>query len=235
VKGQRRGHPGWLTLISWVFLSTGLLSSALVLADIYLLGYREHMEIMEAVWPLTALYAGPAAVAAYLRWGRPMSHKWTKARGHGTPGKPFWAGTAVSATHCGAGCALGDLIAEWIAFAAGLQLAGVALTVEYPFDYVLALGWGILFQYFAIAPMRHLAVGEGLKLAAKADFLTLTAFEIGLFGWMAIFQLVLFSSPRLPTDSAAFWFLMQVGMLVGFATSYPMNWWLIRRGIKEVM
>jgi hypothetical protein len=47
-------------------------------------------------------------------------------------------------------------------------------------------------------------------------------------------QLVLFPA-HLPTDSAAFWFLMQVGMLIGFATSYPMNWWLIRRGIKEVM
>jgi hypothetical protein len=29
--------------------------------------------------------------------------------------------------------------------------------------------------------------------------------------------------------------LQQVGMLIGFATSYPMNWWLIRHGIKEVM
>jgi hypothetical protein len=107
--------------------------------------------------------------------------------------------------------------------------------VEYPFDYVLALSWGILFQYFVIAPMRRLAVGEGLRLAAKADFLALTAFEVGLFGWMAITQLVLFPSPRLPADSAAFWFLMQAGMLIGFVTTYPMNWWLIRRGIKEVM
>ena len=54
------------------------------------------------------------------------------------PGEPFWAGTAVSATHCGAGCVLGDL---------------------------------------------------------------------GLFGWMAI---------------------MQVGMIIGFVTTYPVNWWLMR-------
>jgi Domain of unknown function (DUF4396) len=113
-----------------------------VLADIYLLGYREHMKIMEAVWPLTALYAGPAAIAAYIRWGRPMSPQWIRA--YGMRGKPFWAGTAVSATHCGAGCVLGDLIAEWILFAAGLQLAGFALPVEYPFGYVLALSGGIL-------------------------------------------------------------------------------------------
>jgi hypothetical protein len=50
---------------------------------------------------------------------------------------------------------------------------------------------------------------------------------------MAIFQLVLFTSPGLPTDGATFWFLMQVG--IGFVTTYPMNWWLIRHGIKDVM
>jgi len=47
--------PTWLTVISWIFISIGLLSAALVLADIYLAGYREHVKIMEAVWPLTAL------------------------------------------------------------------------------------------------------------------------------------------------------------------------------------
>ena len=226
--------PAWLTVVSWTFIGIGLASAAVVVADIYLLGYREHVKIMEAVWPLTALYAGPLALAAYFRWGRPMSDRWMQA-GRGTRDRAFWAGTAISATHCGAGCVLGDLIGEWVVFAAGLTLAGLALPVEYPFDYVLALSWGIMFQYFAIAPMRHLPVGRGLRLAAQADFLALTAFEVGLFGWMAIAQLVLFPSPHLPTDSAAWWFLMQVGMLIGFITTYPVNWWLIRHGIKELM
>ena len=46
---------------------------------------------------------------------------------------------------------------------------------------------------------------------------------------------VLFTSPRLPTNSAAFWFMMQIGMITGLITSYPMNRWLILHGIKEVM
>lgn len=116
--------PAWLTVTAWIFISLGLASAAAIVADIYLLGYREHMKIMEAVWPLTALYAGPAGLAAYFCWGRPMSHRWTQARNNRMPGKPFWAGTAVSTTHCGAGCVLGDVIAEWIVFAAALQLLG---------------------------------------------------------------------------------------------------------------
>lgn len=227
--------PAWLTAVSWTFIGIGLASAAVIVADVYLLGYREHVKIMEAVWPLTALYAGPLALAAYFRWGRPMSHRWMQARGRGMPGRPFWAGTAVSATHCGAGCVLGDLIAEWVVFAAGWQLAGLVLPAEYPIDYVLALSLGIVFQYFVIAPARHLQARQGLRLAAKADFLALTAFEVGLFGWMAIMQLILFPSPHLPTSSAAFWFLMQAGMLIGFGTTYPVNWWLIRHGIKDIM
>jgi hypothetical protein len=29
--------------------------------------------------------------------------------------------------------------------------------------------------------------------------------------------------------------MMQVGMLIGFAITYPVKWWLIRRGIKGIM
>jgi hypothetical protein len=28
--------------------------------------------------------------------------------------------------------------------------------------------------------------------------------------------------------------LDQVGRLIGFVTTYPVNWWLIRHGIKDV-
>ncbi|GAA4788847.1 hypothetical protein GCM10023200_24310 [Actinomycetospora chlora] len=36
-------------------------------------------------------------------------------------------------------------------------------------------------------------------------------------------------------DTAAYWFLMQIGMVIGFATAWPANAWLIRRGTKEAM
>jgi len=45
---------------------------------------------------------------------------------------------------------------------------------------------------------------------------------------------VLFHPAPMP-NQPAFWFMMQVGMLVGFITAYPMNWWLVRVGIKEPM
>ncbi len=120
-------------------------------------------------------------------------------------------------------------------FAAAWRIAELALPAGYVADFTLAFALGIAFQYISIAPMRGLGPREGITAALKADTLSLTAFELGLFGWMAIIQLVLFTAPHLTADHAAHWFLMQIGMIVGFATSYPVNVWLIHRGIKEPM
>jgi hypothetical protein len=43
----------------------------------------------------------------------------------------------------------------------------------------------------------------------KADFLSLTFFEVGLFGWMAIFDLLIFDQ-KLGMNTATYWFMMQV-------------------------
>jgi Domain of unknown function (DUF4396) len=93
-----------------------------------------------------------------------------------------------------------------------------------------------VFQYFAIAPMRGLSLRKGLVEAAKADVASLTAFEVGLFGWMALMAFLLFPAPHhLRPDSPVYWFLMQIGMVAGFFTAWPVNTWLIKAGIKEAM
>ena len=228
--------PNWLTILAWCALAIAFTSAAVIVFDIYGRGYRQRMGVMEAVWPVTALYFGPAAVWMYWKYGRPNSRRWlAENKRQNPPDKPEWATTAVGVSHCGAGCTLGDIIAEFAIFAIGLELLGRALLPEYIGDYALALALGILFQYFAIAPMRGLSFRKGLVEAAKADVLSLTAFEVGLFGWMAVMAFVLFPSPPLHPNSPVYWFLMQIGMVIGFFTAWPANVWLIRRGIKEAM
>jgi uncharacterized protein DUF4396 len=34
---------------------------------------------------------------------------------------------------------------------------------------------------------------------------------------------------------AVFWFMMQIGMIPGFMTTYPANWLLVRGGVKSAM
>jgi Domain of unknown function (DUF4396) len=250
--------PMWLTVLAWTYISVCLACAGVITADILIGGRRQPMGVMNFVFPITALYFGPLALWFYWRWARvpagstagTMSAMPAMA---GAPGpapadagsdnskkrqrpRPGWVTMAIETSHCGAGCSLGDLVSEFVVFWLALSIAGLALGAEYVGDYLLALAFGIVFQYFAIAPMRGLGVRDGLVAAAKADFISLTAFEIGLFGWMAIFQLVLFTgASALTTDSAAYWLLMQVGMMIGFATSWPANVWLVRRGIKVPM
>lgn len=129
---------------------------------------------------------------------------------------------------------MGDIVAEWGVYLLGFAVAGSVLWASYIADFVLAYVLGIVFQYYAIAPMRNISGWPGIKAAIKADTISLTAFEIGLFIWMALSQRVFFH-PELTPTNPVFWFEMQLGMILGFLTSYPANWWLIRKGIKEAM
>jgi hypothetical protein len=228
--------PPWLTVLAWVALGVAFASAAWILLDLHGRGYRQPMGVMEVVWPVTALYFGPAAIWGYRRFRRPSSARWLRENGlEQPPDKPGWASVAVGVSHCGAGCTLGDVIAEFAVFGLGATLAGTALFAEYVGDFVLAIALGLAFQFFAIAPMRELGVRDGIVAAAKADLLSLAAFEVGLFGWMALMAFVFFPDPHLHPDSPVYWFLMQVGMVIGFVTAWPANVWLIRRGIKEAM
>ncbi|GGB48383.1 hypothetical protein GCM10011505_31800 [Tistrella bauzanensis] len=59
-----------------------------------------------------------------------------------------------------------------------------------------------------------------------------------MYGFMAVAQFLIFRQwigMRLEVATPEFWFMMQIAMLVGFLTSYPANWWLLKRGIKERM
>jgi hypothetical protein len=225
--------PLWLVIVSSCSLGLGFASAGWIVFDVYWRGHRQHMAVMEAVWPLTALYFGPVAVWAYRRFGSVSmaghGHEHSFAR------RPRWSGIALSVTHCGAGCVLGDIIAEFALFGLGASIAGQALYAEYVGDYLLAIAFGVVFQYLVISRMRRLRLREGLIAAAKSDVIALSAFEIGLFGWMALMQFVFFPGPHLIPSSPVYWLFMQMGMGLGFLTSWPANAWLIRLGIKEAM
>ena len=217
---------GWLTVVSVVVLAVGVLSAGWILFDIFGRGRRLRMTVMEAVWPITGLYLGPLAILAYRRWSTPRSAE---------PGqKPFWATVAVGVSHCSGGCTLGDIVGATLVFLLGFELARRSLWPELMVDFVLALAAGLVFQFFAIAPMRGLGLADGLRAAAKADIASLTAYEVGMFGWMIVAQVVIFPAGLHPNEPT-FWLMMQIGMVLGFLTAYPVNWLLIRRGVKEAM
>jgi hypothetical protein len=241
--------PSWLHWLAICSLALGGACAAGVALDVF--RHPQRMWIMNLVWPLTALFGTVFWTWGYVRFGRLSTEEAAadaKVRSDDPPGKKKGFGWKVAegASHCGAGCTLGDIVAEWLAFA--VPAVAVAFGWQWLFpektfavwvlDYLLAFGFGIVFQYFTIAPMRNLGVGDGLKTALKADALSLTAWQVGMYGFMALASFYLFRrlmGVRLEVASPEFWFMMQIAMICGFATSYPVNWWLMRRGLKEAM
>lgn len=230
------------SMIAGISLALSFICALVIVIDE--IRHPQHMWVMNLVWPITALYFSVFGLWGYFRAGRRMTKTamapMIGSREHAhmaerPPGAPNFAQAAISDSHCGAGCVLGDIVAEFSLFALGWTLAGSALYAEYAADVVLAWAFGIAFQYFVIKPMRNLSPGQALVAAIKSDTLSVLTFEIGLFAWMALSFFVFFPGPHLQPTQPGFWFMMQIGMILGFFTSLPVNWWLIKAGWKEAM
>lgn len=242
--------PTWLHDLSIAYLALGFISAAFISVD--LLRHPQHMWIMNVVWPVCALFGTVWILWQYFAYGRLASREqmhMAMERHEEPPNKrltPFPIMVANGTLHCGSGCVLGDICAEWLVFtvpaiavAFGYQkLFSEKIFAVWIVDYLFAYAFGIVFQYFTIAPMRGLSFVPGMIAAIKADTLSLTAWQVGMYGFMAVSHFVIFRHivvTQLETNSFEFWFMMQVAMMFGFLTSYPINWWQIRRGIKEEM
>ncbi len=242
--------PVWLHALAIAALILGAICALIMLIDIA--RHPQHMWIMNVVWPVVALFAGPIALWSYFAFGRLAAHDKMKPameRDETPPSRkltPFSVIVGKGAAHCGAGCTLGDIVAEWLCFgvpAIAVWFGWQSIFPEKMFavwivDYIFAFAFGIVFQYFTIVPMRGLSLGPGIVAAVKADTLSLTAWQVGMYGFMALAQYLYFKpllGKMLEVNTVEFWFTMQIAMLAGFVTSYPVNWWLIRTGIKEEM
>ena len=241
--------PAWLHALSIAFLLLGALCAVVIAVDVA--RHPQHMAIMNVVWPVTALFGTLWIVRQYYAYGRLAEHARAEAamaRGEEMPSRsaPYPVLVANGALHCGSGCMLGDIVAEWLVFlvpAVAVWFGWRSLFADQIFaawvvDFLFAFAFGIVFQYFAIKPMRDVSIGQGIWQALKADALSLTSWQVGMYGFMALAHFILFGrllGSRLAVDTAEFWFMMQLAMLCGFVTAYPVNWWLIRSGIKEKM
>ena len=226
-----------LTIISWVSLALGVLSSIIIYVDIQM-GCYQSMRIMNIAWPVTSLFIWPLALFMYFKYGRsnptaniqPMLHSHDA---HEAKPTPLWVNMYIASTHCASGCAVADIIGEAGIFILGITIAGSFIWMGYIVDYVLALIFGLAFQYYSIRPMQpELSPKKTLWQAVKADIFSLTSFQIGMYIWIYISVGVIFNQ-AINASSPIFWFMMQIAMICGMFTTMPVNHWLIKIGIKH--
>jgi len=140
-----------------------------------------------------------------------------------------WRQTLGSTMHCVAGDGVGIL--------AGAVLAssfGIAGPAEMVLEYVLgfAFGWTI-FQALFMRDMAGGSYGRALKSTFMAELLSMNLLMAGMMPTMMFLRrhVPLADNPLTPN----FWFVMSMGLLVGFIVAYPMNWWLVANRLKHGM
>jgi hypothetical protein len=249
--------PDGLIAVSWIWLELATTCSLVIATDL-IAGHRQHMVIMNLVWPITAVYSGPMALAAYFLIGSSGNqaqitgaHQHSGGAAHAGIGgmasdemrmpqhtavmrRPKWQAVAVATTHCGSGCVVGDIVAEIFLSYVPVMLFGRMIFGTWAVDYVFAFVFGIAFQYFTIKPMKQLTAGEALVTAVQNRLAVANGVAGGNVGWMAIAVFGIFGQ-EIPKTSPVFWFMMQIAMCAGFLTSYPVTGWLVSKGIKEAM
>jgi len=239
--------PLWTSLLGWFLVCIAVGCAILVTIDVSV--RPQKMAVMNVVWPVVMLFGSVLWAWFYWRYARAPRRTASapdESEVEDESPHPFPLAVAIDTNHCGAGCALGDLLGEaLLAAIPGLAaLAGFGtLHQQQPVSgwiigTVLAFLFGIAFQYFAIAPMQDLGFVGGLRRAVKADAASIAAWQVGMIGTMALIQLVWlphwlhgFAAASTPQ----FWVFMQVAMVVGYGCSYPVNWWLVRAGVKAAM
>src|SRR4051812_26801830 len=118
-------YPEWLRVLAWFYIALSIASSLIIAFDVT--RHRQKMWIMEPVWVISALYFSLVAVYWYLRTRPALEKGSIHPRPDGDSDQteePKPIQVAVATLHCGAGCALGDIIAENLVPAFGWQFAG---------------------------------------------------------------------------------------------------------------
>jgi hypothetical protein len=140
-----------------------------------------------------------------------------------------WRQTLGSTMHCVAGDGVGILVGAVLA-----SVLGLAGPTEVIVEYVLgfAFGWMVFQALF----MREMAAGSysrSLTSTFIPELLSMNLLMAGMVPTVMALRMQIASRTDPPTP--AFWFVMSVGLLIGFVIAYPMNWWLVANHLKHGM
>jgi hypothetical protein len=217
-------------VVSWY--AFGILATTWVVVDLT----RNNVNMPTALkwgWPIITFFFSVIGLALYWWTGRPpqIGEKQGEENSrafHEFARSPFRKVTG-SVIHCVAGDGLGIVSAMIIA-----RLIGMNFWQEFWFEYAVgfAFGW-FIFQSMAMSKMAD-TVPQALWMGGRAEFFSMMTVMAGMgIGMGFITPLVVGEQPKPYTF--AFWGFASLGLLIGFVTTYPMNWILVKIKWKHGM
>ena len=140
-----------------------------------------------------------------------------------------WRQTLGSTMHCVAGDGVGILAGAVLSSFFGL----IGLS-EVVLEYILgfAFGW-MIFQALFMRDMMGGSYGRALTSTFISELLSMNVLMAGMVPTVMALKARVVSASNPMTPS--FWFVMSMGLLIGFIVAYPMNWWLVTYHLKHGM
>ncbi len=178
---------------------------------------------MKWAWTLITLYMGLIGLALYV-----MSDKEPRPGTHEEFIKPIWKHGVGSTVHCAAGDATGIIIAAAVTATMGFPM-WIDLIVEYAAGFAFGL---FIFQALFMKNMMGTSYREALRKSVIPEWLSMNMMMAGMA--MTMIYLMMGRDMRAMNPAEAlFWVVMSFGVIVGFVIGYPVNLWMVARGLKH--
>lgn len=206
-------------LLLWFILTAG--SVGFVLWD--QLNNTPSMRIMTLAWVLVTFYTGPLGLFLYL-----LSCRQPMPKTHDVFIKDHWKQAVGSLIHCVAGDATAIIVMA--AFLHYFQLPnGTETMIEYVAAYLFGL---FIFQALFMRSMFP-SYARAVKSTIFAETVSMNMVMTGMF------PVIITIKHHFPQASDPFqpyfWGMMSLATIIGFIVAYPINSWMVKKGIKHGM
>lgn len=206
-------------LIVWFVLALGC--TAYVAFDQF--SGNPEPTVMKWGFILVTLYMGPFGLLLYVladKEPRPGEHE------HFT--SPLWKQGVGSTIHCVAGDATGIILAATVT-----ALLGLPMWIDLIVEYIAGFSFGLfIFQSLFMKRMMGGTYWENVRKSFMPEFISMNAMMAGMAPTMSLLMMGRDMRAMDPLE-LIFWGVMSLGVMVGFATAYPFNVWMVKRKIKH--
>jgi hypothetical protein len=101
-------------------------------------------------------------------------------------------------------------------------------------EYILGFTFGwMIFQALFMRDMMGGSYGRALTGTFMSELLSMNLLMAGMVPTVMALRVRI--PPASDPMTPSFWFVMSMGLLVGFIVAYPMNWWLVTYHLKHGM
>jgi hypothetical protein len=217
------GPLAWIDVVLLVWFALTLISVIYVAYDAFT--KNPEMTVMKWGWILVTLYLVPIGLVLYV-----MSCKEPGPGMHEEFVRPLWKQGMGSVIHCAAGDATGIIVAAAVTAALGLPM-----WIDMIVEYVAGFGFGLfIFQALFMRDMMGGSYRNALRHSLLPEWLSMNFMMAGMFPTMALLMMGRDMRAMDPTE-LLFWGTMAMAVAVGVALAYPVNVWMVNKGLKHGM